>query len=430
MKTTYRMTSLAALAAALGAVPAIADTVADTVALGPPIQLTPIEPLGSPQSIDAATAARAANGNLAVIWPDNVNNDYVLEIVDATGAVVVAPTVVPGPLPINGDGLAPTLVMDAAGNFIVTWVNPVSDQSATINARRYFANGSVNGSDIAVATETVGAKSSVGVFANAAVNTNGQFVVTWGVGSLLDLFGSSKGLGEYVDASGSLKARVYNANGSPKTRALTLQKNGPKLGFNLQPGYYLPSPAMDSQGDFLVAWTTPAQTGLYLSGYSASGTSLGPTVTVDSTANYSAHVNLTTLANGNFALGWNPVSNSQSWHIQDYTSTLSPVGSMLTVPGSNVAGAIAFDPNGNFTIVYDSYVNSTDTFDAQRYAADGTAQGSPLELVDQDFTLYQLTPLVDANNELAVISVLAQWDPITERDATDGYLTAQLYSAP
>jgi hypothetical protein len=148
--------------------------------------------------------------------------------------------------------VSPAVAMDAAGNFVVTWRSYGQDGSDSgIYAQRYNAAGVALGSEFRVNSYTAGYQSSLAVAMDAA----GNFVVTW----------ESDG----QDGSGSgIYAQRYNAAGVA-------------LGSEFRVNSYTiddqraPAVAMDAAGNFVVTWTSYGQdgfdSGIYAQRYNAAG---------------------------------------------------------------------------------------------------------------------------------------------------------------
>ena len=80
----------------------------------------------------------------------------------------------------TGNQSSPDIATDQLGNFVVVWISDGQDGSgAGIYAQRHLASGIAQGSEFRVNTETIGDQSSPSVAMNAA----GSFVITWQSGS-------------------------------------------------------------------------------------------------------------------------------------------------------------------------------------------------------------------------------------------------------
>ncbi|HET7675491.1 MAG TPA: Ig-like domain-containing protein [Gammaproteobacteria bacterium] len=129
---------------------------------------------------------------------------------------------------------APTVAMDADGDFIVAWQTKYEDAGTGdlgIAAQRFQANGAPAGSEFIVNTTTTGDQENPAVAMDAA----GNFVVAW-----TDYSGA--------DAAGDgIFAQRYHADGTPL--GSEFQVNTHTSGDQISPAI-----ATDAAGDFVVAW--------------------------------------------------------------------------------------------------------------------------------------------------------------------------------
>ncbi|REK08469.1 MAG: hypothetical protein DWQ37_20220 [Planctomycetota bacterium] len=129
----------------------------------------------------------------------------------------------------------PKVAMDADGDFVVVWSD--AGQGGGIIAQRYSASGSPLGGEFQVTSYTT-------FTPDVATNANGDFVVTW---MRYDQDGDDLGIfAQQYDASGEAQSGVFQVNSYT-----TGSQSQPKV-------------AMDSDGDFVVAWKSFGQDG---SGY-------------------------------------------------------------------------------------------------------------------------------------------------------------------
>ncbi|HEY7112599.1 MAG TPA: S-layer homology domain-containing protein [Thermoanaerobaculia bacterium] len=126
---------------------------------------------------------------------------------------------------------SPGVAMDAAGNFVVVWASDGEDgDNSGIFARRYDDTGAPQGGEFRVNVTTAGYQAHAGIASDAS----GNFVVVW--------------TSENVDGSAfGVMGRRYDSDGNPLSgefpiNTYTTSNQG------------APSLAMDSKGNFLVAW--------------------------------------------------------------------------------------------------------------------------------------------------------------------------------
>ncbi|MBX9580434.1 MAG: hypothetical protein K2X87_09010 [Gemmataceae bacterium] len=137
----------------------------------------------------------------------------------------------------------PSVAADATGNFVVVWSSyPGQDGSDEgIYAQRYSAAGVPQGSEFRVNTYTTGRQYSPTV----AMDADGDFVVAWS--SSPGSAGSSYG---QDGSSSGVYAQRYSAAGA--AQGAEFRVNTYTTG-----GQMSPSVAVDTGGNFVVAWMSP-----------------------------------------------------------------------------------------------------------------------------------------------------------------------------
>lgn len=131
----------------------------------------------------------------------------------------------------DSNQLAPSVGMDASGNYTVAW----ADNGNTARLRRYGADGKPTGRDKIVFQNAAGSVSGV----NIAVSKNGASFVTW----------------SSISAAGTdVEGRGYKPDGSARGAEFTV--NTLTSG-----GQSLPAVAGDGDGAFVVAWQSGPSAG-------------------------------------------------------------------------------------------------------------------------------------------------------------------------
>jgi uncharacterized delta-60 repeat protein len=195
------------------------------------------------------------------------------------------------------DARSPSVAMDNAGNFVITW--SISGQD-DVYGQRYAANGNPVNREFRVNTFVNGRQD----YSSVAMDPAGSFIVTW----------SSNG----QDGSGwGVYGQRYAANGTP------LGGEFPINTFTASDQLYS-SIAMQDAGHFVVTWQSNTQDGssfgIYGRRYAANGTPLGPefqvnTFTTDAQqirgvpSNYVCANNVAMSGAGNYVVSW--ASNGQ-----------------------------------------------------------------------------------------------------------------------
>jgi hypothetical protein len=149
----------------------------------------------------------------------------------------------------------------------------------------------------------------------------------------------------------------------------------------------LPSVAMDSNGDYVVAWNNQVHLGpnyLYdvdARVYNSAGQAqTGEIVVAQTTGDTAPSVAMD--ANGDFVVAWQ-VYNGNGYGIsaQRFNLAGAPQGATITVtPGGSQSAAgnipvVAMDTAGDFVIAYQGYDSSSHGVFAQRYNASGGGAG-------------------------------------------------------
>ncbi|MEM7347020.1 MAG: hypothetical protein AAF485_22500, partial [Chloroflexota bacterium] len=165
----------------------------------------------------------------------------------------------------TGGQSGPSVGMDSEGDFVVVWRSLNQDGNLYgVYAQRYNASGAAQGSEFRVNTYTTFAQRNPSV----AMNSDGDFVVTWDSGSYGSTGQDGSDYGVYAqryDASGIAQGSEFQVN------TYTTSNQGGAF-------YGEPAIALDSDGDFVVTWGsgTFAQTqdgsrqGIYAQRYTAS----------------------------------------------------------------------------------------------------------------------------------------------------------------
>jgi hypothetical protein len=173
-----------------------------------------------------------ADGDFVVAWHSNVAGSHEIRArrFSADG------TALGDELAINtlttGDQLAPAVALDARGNFVVAWES-LRDDAVEIRARRFNAAGAARGDESAVNPETAGDQFSPSV----AMNARGNYVVAWH--------------GKVDDGSYEIRARTFAAGGA--ARGAEFAVNTSTAGTQKSAAV-----AMAAGGDFVVTWHSDA----------------------------------------------------------------------------------------------------------------------------------------------------------------------------
>ena len=186
------------------------------------------------QSLPAV--AMNATGDIVVTWQSHEQGGIVAREFYASGAstnefLVNAKT--------GNSHKSPDVAIDNQGEFTVTWAADQQDgNSFGVFAQRYNANATKIGGEFQVNQFTTNKQEAPRI----AMDDNGAFVIAW------QSFGQ--------DASGGygVYARLYNENGNAVGNEFQVNEETASYQFE-------PAVAMDSNGDFVVTWSSFGQEG-------------------------------------------------------------------------------------------------------------------------------------------------------------------------
>ncbi|HEY9602491.1 MAG TPA: putative Ig domain-containing protein [Allocoleopsis sp.] len=308
-----------------------------------------------------------------------------------------------------------SVAMDSDGDFVVTWSSYGQDGSNSgVYAQRYNAAGQAAGSEFRVNTTT----NNYQQYSTVAMDSDGDFVVTW------SSFGQ--------DGSGwGVYAQRYNSAG---------QALGSEFKVNTtSTNYQLYSTvAMDSDGDFVVTWSSFGQDGssygVYAQRYNAAGQSVGSEFQVNTTtSNEQQYSTVAMGADGRFVVAWSSYGQDGSgWGVyaQRYNAAGQPIGSEFrvntTTTNHQQYSSVAVDADGDFVITWSSAGQDGSGWGvyAQRYSAAGQPVGSEFKVntTTSNDQLYS-TVAIDANGEFVI-----SWS--SNRQGSLGYdVYAQRYNS-
>jgi Dockerin type I domain len=303
-----------------------------------------------------------------------------------------APTVVPvGPefrvnAVVNVTASVPAVAVADNGNYIVTWeADGVDGSGYAVLARRYSNAGVALSSDIQVNTYTTGSQQNPAVAADSA----GNFVIVWGSASVQD--GSREGV--YM--------RRYNSSGNPLSGEIQVNQFTLDIQGN-------PSVAMDGNGDFVVAWESNYQDGdgyaIYARKYSSAGVPITNEFQVNqSTLGDQQNATVAIDTAGDFVVAWQgPDPNGYGVYARRYGSSGLPLGGEFRVNQETIDDqtkpVVAMDAAGDFGVAWQSRAQDGGTTGvyARQYNSAGVAQAGEFR-VNSYVTGVQDSPSVASN---------------------------------
>jgi hypothetical protein len=255
----------------------------------------------------------------------------------------------------TNDQSSPSVAMDAAGDFVVSWESSGQDGSGSgVYAQRYNALGVAQGGEFRVNTYTQNTQGSPSVAMDAA----GDFVVSWE-----SRYHAGSDFGIY--------AQRYNVLGI--ARGSEFRVNTSTAGDQLNP-----SVAMDAAGDFVVSWYSYGYDlvgqGIYAQRYNAGGITQGSEFRVNTYHFYGESVSSVAMDSaGDFVVSWGSRDGSGfGIYAQRYNALGVAQGNEFRVntytPGHQYGPSVAMDAVGDFVVSWHSRQGSDYDIYAQRYA--------------------------------------------------------------
>jgi hypothetical protein len=287
----------------------------------------------------------------------------------------------------TNEQVVPSVGVAPDGSFVVVWESngsPSSDTDHTsIQARRIAADGTPQGSQFQVNTETTGYQRN----GRVAVDLTGTFVVVW----------------EDRRAGRNIAAQRFAADGSPAGAQFTVNSY-------TTTEQYKPSVACTPSGDFVVVWHSWGSPGSDQSAssiqarrFAANGTPLGDQFQVnDYTTGVQGTPRVAADPGDGFVVVWTSMgsfgSDADNSSVQGrrFGADGSPIGGQFQVnswtTGQQNQVDVAARPDGSFLVTWTSIGQPFDPFHnifAQRFAPDGTALGG--ELLVNTYTTHDQT---------------------------------------
>jgi len=264
----------------------------------------------------------------------------------------------------------PSVAMDANGDYVVAWSKQESPQSSylyEVEARVYNSAGQPQTGEITVGQTSAVARPSV------AMDANGDFVVAWQV---------------YNAGGYGISAQRYNLAGTPQGGPLTVTPGGSHSAAG-----NLPKVAMDSAGDFVIAYQgyDSYSHGVFAQRYSAAGVAQGSSFRVNTPQQDNQGApSIAMDSAGDFVIAWLDGGTTQAAGVyaQRYNSSGMAQGSNTAI--STVSGAsnpsVAIEPTGQYVIAWQFTQTASGTgdgyqgIDVQRFAANGSALTGVVQL--------------------------------------------------
>ncbi|MBD2153421.1 Ig-like domain-containing protein [Leptolyngbya sp. FACHB-16] len=336
------------------------------------------------------STALDATGNVVLTWerffqPEFDNGIYAQRYDSTTSTTGGEFPVYTNIMNYQGD---PQVVVDANGNFVVTWTgSDSSDSDFGVFAQRYSSDGTTLGSFFRVNSETSGYQGS----SHVAMDADGNFVVTW------------EDARQNTNVNpGDIYAQRYSSTGIALGEAFQVNTSTASL-------QEAPRIAMDADGDFIVTWHSDGQDGsglgIYAQRFSRDGVALGNEFRVNTyTTDTQSDPQVAMDADGDFVITWQ--SNGQDGDgLGVYAQVFNKLGNRVGeefrantfTTYSQYRPQIAMDADGDFVITWEGYGQN----------------GSGINIYAQRFSLTNDPPAANADSPTVaaygqvVIDVLA-----------------------
>ena len=289
---------------------------------------------------------------------------------------------------------------DTAGNFIVVW-SEVANGNSEIMARRYKANGTALGAIFKVSQDVAGTPTIPSDFNPAVAATkDGGFIVVW-----MNLLPSG---GSFPGTTPQVLARKISSAGVPagtQVKISTGLVNGDR-----------PDVCVDTQGQPVAVWTSvdgfplfeSNHKGVSLRRLTPAGAPSGTAETVVAAPTSDSVKPAVSCGNGGtFVVVWH---SNQAPAVDRYdilglrfSRLARPVGKPFVINTATAQDqrnpSVAFDPKGNFVVVWQSYVSAQKAgVYGRRFAATGGALTPEFEV-----TSGANGPTAPANPDVAAI---------------------------
>jgi hypothetical protein len=276
----------------------------------------------------------------------------------------------------------PSVAMDSDGDFVVTWQSYGQDGSLSgIYGQRYNSSGVAQGIEFRVNTYTTNYQ----FYPSVAMDSDGDFVVTWQSNGQ---DGSFEGIyGQRYNSSGVAQGSEFRVN----TYTTNYQSD--------------PSVAMDSDGDFVVTWLSDFQDGsnegIYGQRYNSSGVAQGSEFQVNTyTTSLQIYPSVAMNSDGDFVVTWTSDGqdgSSLGIYGRRYNSSGVAQGSEFQVNTYTTSGqffpSVAMDSDGDFVVTWHSYGQDGSGYGiyGQRYIINTTTKTSTI-VADQSYPILYPNP--------------------------------------
>lgn len=316
----------------------------------------------APTQTNAAVAANPLTGDFVVTWTsdDADHTGIFARVYDTSGTPLSVEIAVNTTAP--NDQMKPAVAMATDGSFVVVWQSDKQDgDNYGIYARRFDAAGTPLSIEIAVNDYFIKNQTD----ASIAMAPDGSFVVAW----------------KDDRNGGDVYVRHFSTTGAALSNEILVNTNTAN-------GQILPAVAMDSAGNYVVAWQSDSGgsgKAIFAQRFDLNDIKLGSEFRVNTyDSNDQTEPAIAMAPDGRFVITW--TSNNQDGggkgvYAQRYAADGTPAGGEFRVNTvtnhDQETPTVAMDASGNFVIAWQSDNQDGDKLGiyAQRYFANGTTNG-------------------------------------------------------
>jgi hypothetical protein len=207
-------------------------------------------------------------------------------------------------------------------------------------------------------------------FSVVGSNSNGDFVIAW---QSPDQDGSAEGV----------FARRFNRTGSPQGAAF-------QVNTHTQDGQTYPTIDLDADGDFVIAWTSRLQGGVFAQRFASSGAPRGVEFQVNTVATINdlgAAIGVD--ADGDFVVAWRSFGRDGDGYavaLRRFSSSGAPQGIEVVVNSFTVGTqgypAVDLDADGDFVVTWHSATQDSGSYGVfgQRFGSSGAPLGPEFQI--------------------------------------------------
>jgi hypothetical protein len=292
---------------------------------------------------------------------------------------------------VNSISINPSIAFSSSGDFVLSWASNNSNGSfQDIYSQRYNSNGIPQGSEFKVNTYTTGSQNRP----YTALDSNGNFVVTW------QSYGQDGyGFGIY--------AQRYNSNGVPQGSEFRVNSYTRK-------NQIYQNIAMDSNGNFVITWQSYGQdynfNGIYAQRYNSNGVPQGSEFRVNSfITGEQMNPSIAMDSTGNFVVAWSGHNVIDGYldviYAQKYNNQGIKIGNefqidnLLSTTIYNMTPSIGMDSSGDFIITWyrENHYGESEGIFARRFNSNLTPKENEFK-VNYLTNYYQGEPIVNVDS--------------------------------